>query len=115
MELPTNTTVTTPAVANGVVYLGTDYFGIYALDANTGALVWQVRTGDVNYYSASVANGVVFVASGNNTMYAFDAGTGQAKWSQILKFGSAPAVVNGAVYVGSFGDSGIYAFSLPSQ
>jgi len=106
--------VAVPAVANGIVYVSADYSGIYALDSTTGALVWHVDTGGDNYYSPAVANGVVYFASGNNTMYAFDAGTGQIKWSHIL-VGISPVVVNGTVYIGSFSDNGIYAFSLPSR
>ena len=35
-----------PAVANGVVYVGSDDGNVYALNASTGAKLWSYATGD---------------------------------------------------------------------
>ena len=35
-----------PAVANGVVYIGSDDGNVYALNASTGAKLWSFTTGD---------------------------------------------------------------------
>ena len=51
---------TSPAVANGVVYVGSR--NLYALNASTGALLWSYYTSDV-WSSPAVANGVVYVGS----------------------------------------------------
>ena len=52
-----------PAVANGVVYVGSGYGNsVYALDASTGAFIWKYPTGAVQS-SPAVANGVVYVGS----------------------------------------------------
>ena len=37
--------VSSPAVANGIVYIGSDDHKIYALNAETGALIWNYTTG----------------------------------------------------------------------
>ena len=56
-----------PAVANGVVYVGSfNEDGpqpLYALNAKTGALLWSYLLGLENVSSPAVANGVVYVGS----------------------------------------------------
>jgi outer membrane protein assembly factor BamB len=51
-----------PAVANGVVYVTSDDFFLYALHARTGALLWSQSAG---YYGnpPTVASGVVYAGS----------------------------------------------------
>ena len=71
-----------PAVANGVVYVGVGVNdnNVYALNASTGALLWQSPVGAVSYSSPAVANGVVYVGSGDN-VYAFSEKGGLASRS----------------------------------
>ena len=52
-----------PAVANGVVYVGSNDGNVYALNASTGAMLWSYTTGGGVYSSPAVANGVVYVGS----------------------------------------------------
>ena len=52
-----------PAVANGVVYVGSYDGNVYALNAKTGALLWSYTTGNGVRSSPAVANGVVYVGS----------------------------------------------------
>ena len=58
-----------PAVANGVVYDGSDD-NVYALNASTGAKLWNT-TATTGVSSPAVANGVVYVGSGDGNVYAF--------------------------------------------
>jgi outer membrane protein assembly factor BamB len=58
------------AVANGVVYFGSDDMNIYALDAGTGLLLWKYATDSAVESSPVVANGMLYVGSGRY-MYAF--------------------------------------------
>ena len=60
-----------PAVANGVVYVGSDDNNVYALSAKTGAKLWSYTTGNYVDSSPAVANGVVYVGSGDGKVYAF--------------------------------------------
>ena len=52
-----------PAVANGVVYVGSFDAKVYALNATTGATLWTATTGGDVISSPAVANGVVYVGS----------------------------------------------------
>src|SRR5439155_27216239 len=67
-----------PAVANGVVYVGSGDHKVYALDATTGALLagWPYTTGGAVLSSPVVANGVVYVGSADHKVYALNANTG---------------------------------------
>ena len=56
-----NSVQSSPAVANGVVYVGSNDDNVYALNASTGALLWSYTTGGRVYSSPAVANGVVYV------------------------------------------------------
>jgi PQQ enzyme repeat len=51
-----------PAVANGVVYVGTTY-RVYALSARNGAKLWSYPTSNGVLSSPAVANGVVYFGS----------------------------------------------------
>ncbi|GAB6286528.1 MAG: hypothetical protein STSR0009_27290 [Methanoregula sp.] len=97
-----------PAVANGVVYIGSGDTKLYAFDALTGAMKWQFPTGGFVDSSPAVANGIVYVGSGGmesgSYLYAIDATTGTEMWQFKINnstIRSSPAVANGVVYVGS--------------
>ena len=92
-----------PAMANGVVYFGSDDFNVYALNASTGAKLWSFTTGDQVVSSPAVANGVVYIGSEDHNLYALNAGTGAKLWSFATGdlVVSSPTVVNGVVYFGS--------------
>jgi len=62
-----------PAVVNGVVYVGSDSDSVYALNASNGILRWQYRTGGYVFSSPAVVNGVVYVGSEDSYVYALTA------------------------------------------
>jgi outer membrane protein assembly factor BamB len=88
-----------PAVAGGIVYVGSRDSNVHAFDAATGAQLWSAPTGYFVDSSPAVANGVVYVGSGDSKLYAFDAGTGTLLWSATTgnSIVSSPAVTNGIV------------------
>jgi outer membrane protein assembly factor BamB len=101
-----------PAVANGAVFIGSEDGKVYALNAGTGVKLWSYTTGNPVFSSPAVANGVVYVGSFDKNVYALNASTGVKLWSyttgnQVL---SSPAVANGVVYVGSY-DGNVYALN----
>jgi len=97
-----------PAVANGVVYVGSEAGNVYALNASTGALLWSKEASAES--SPAVANEVVYVGSGRGGVYALNASTGALLWSYTTGGGpSSPAVANGLVYVG--GGDNMYALN----
>lgn len=108
----TNFAQSSPAVVNGVIYVGADNDSVYALNANTGDQLWSYYTGGDQTSSPAVANGVVYVGGGDNTLYALNASTGAKLWSYTAgdEVQSSPAVANGVVYIGSF-DGNLYALN----
>src|SRR5580704_80396 len=114
--------VSEPAIANRMVYVGSEDYNVYALDALTGAKLWSYTTGkhvvsapvppNGVVSSPAVANGVVYVASEDKNVYALNARTGAKLWSYTTNdyVDSSPAVANGVVYVGS-NDNNVYALN----
>jgi outer membrane protein assembly factor BamB len=92
-----------PAVVNGIVFVGSYDNSTYALNAVTGTLVWKYPTRGGVVSSPAVAGGVVYVGSVDHNVYALNATTGTPMWN--YKTGdcveSSPVVANGRVYVGS--------------
>lgn len=105
-------------VANGVVYIGGWYNignfmqkgSLYAVNANTGSLVWEKLIATGIGSSPTVANGKLYITTDDLKLYALDAVSGNTLWSkQILANGASAAVANGIVYVGG-GTHYFYAF-----
>jgi outer membrane protein assembly factor BamB len=94
-----------PAVAGGVVYVGSYDKKVYALNATTGTPVWNYTTGGAVESSPAVAGGVVFVGSDNGYVYALNATTGAPMWNYTTPthgvVDSSPAVAGGVVFVGT--------------
>src|SRR5207248_1805767 len=115
--------LSSPAVVNGVVYIGSLDGKLYAVDAASGARLWTATTGRAITSSPTVAgNGFAYAGSTDDKLYAFSAAgstgcSGTARTCPPLCTstsasgitGSSPAVVNGVVYIGSF-DFKLYAF-----
>lgn len=101
-----------PAVANGTVYVGSDYGAVYALDAATGHLRWSSLTQGGVVSSPVVAGNVVYVGSEDDNVYALDTVTGHLVWSyhtgDIVV--ASPAVAGGIAYAAS-DDGKLYALA----
>jgi outer membrane protein assembly factor BamB len=61
--------LSSPAVAKGVVYIGS-FHDVHAFDAHTGAPLAHVTTGGFVQSSPAVANGLVYIGSGDGKLYA---------------------------------------------
>ena len=110
-----------PAVANGAVYIGANDGTVYSLNATTGAKIWNYNTNmevgnQLTTYSVESSptdvNGVVYVGSDNGNVYALNATNGGKLWSYTADSGftSCPAIANGVVYIGS-DDHDVYALN----
>ena len=87
-----------PAVSNGVVYVGAHRY-LSALDANSGGLLWSYQTGWDS--SPVVSGGVVYVGS-SGYLSALDATTGELLWQYETENAvSTPAVSSGVIYISS--------------
>lgn len=126
--------VSSPAVADGLAYIGSDDGKLYAVDITSGLARWQFKTGARITSSPAVANGAVFFESYDGILYALDATRGTLKWKFATGgerrfagrnlhgtlpkgetmpdpfdfFLSSPAVWKGSVFFGS-GDGNVYA------
>lgn len=103
-------TPSTPTVANGVVYFGSEDHNVYAVDALDGALLWAYTTGGHVRSQPAVYETTVFVNSQDGYLYALDAVDGTLQWrfqfdepvSDIDSLGSTPSsptVGDGAVFI----------------
>ncbi|MGA8493080.1 MAG: PQQ-binding-like beta-propeller repeat protein [Terriglobales bacterium] len=98
-----------PAVADGVVYIGSNDGNLYALNASTGAKLWNFTTKLEINSSPAVANGTVYVASNDGNLYALNASNGAKLWSFAGDPTSDPTVASGVVYMG--GGNNVYALN----
>ena len=94
----------TPAIHEGVVFIGSDDGNVYALDAEaSGAVLWAYATGAAVWAAPAVADGKVYVGSLNHWFYALDEGTGALVWSYYTgstsRLESSPAVADGMAFV----------------
>jgi outer membrane protein assembly factor BamB len=69
---PTRSVLSTPTVANGVVYYGDgNGLQVHALDAATGAQLWNVTLGGPVFAAPTVVDGVVLVSAWDHSVHAF--------------------------------------------
>lgn len=107
-----------PAVGNGLVYLGfmdpppcrgnAPSF-VAALDARTGKTVWRFQAGVVET-SPLLAEGRVYFGSWDHRIYALDAKTGRLGWSFATgdRVKAGVAYADGTIFAGSY-DGRVYA------
>jgi eukaryotic-like serine/threonine-protein kinase len=99
--------ISSPAVVNGIIYIGSLDHNLYAINATTGRKLWSAQTTDAIYSSPTVVDRTVYVASRDGFLYALPAaGCGDTTcmplWKAPIGMGadySSPAVANGKVYI----------------
>jgi len=100
-----------PSVADGILFIGCADGKVYALNASTGAHIWNYGVGQgiqpEIIFPPAVADGIVFVgASGDTRVYALNASTGTHIWNYTTVSSTwdvCPNVVDGKVYIGCYG------------
>ncbi|HWX35856.1 MAG TPA: PQQ-binding-like beta-propeller repeat protein [Steroidobacteraceae bacterium] len=123
-----------PAIAAGVVYIGSLDGFVYAVDQETGKEKWKHATHQPVVSSPAVSGGLVFFEGYDGVLYALATDTGTVKWYFVAEYErrfeakhlhgyspesqtipdswdlylSSPAVFNNHVYFGS-GDGNVYA------
>lgn len=131
--------VTSPTIADGVVYIGSLSGHLYAIDQESGKEKWNFKSRMPIASSAAIADGTVYFVSSAGSLAAIDAATGKPKWVYAIEYErrfeakgmhgypypaqtipdawdiwtSSPAVANGKVFFGS-GDGNVYAIDARS-
>jgi outer membrane protein assembly factor BamB len=103
-----------PALADGVVFFGSQDHKFYAVDSATGEIRWEFQTGSVINSSPAVVNAIVYFGSNDGYFYALDDISGRELWvfQTIYPVESSPAVANGRVY---FGADNYYLYCLDAR
>lgn len=131
--------VSSPAIAQNTVYVGSNDHYLYAINVPDGTERWKFKTGSRVASSPAVYAGLVYFGSYDGNIYALDARSGQLRWKFSSKgehrftakhlhgsepagesmpdpfdfFLSSPTVTQEKVYVGS-GDGNVYALDAKS-
>lgn len=69
-----------PAIAGGIAYFGSEDSNFYAVNASNGKLLWKLRTNGKVSSSPAVYNNVAYFTSYDGFCYAADAATGKEVW-----------------------------------
>ena len=110
----------TPIVKDGVMYVTSGNDDVFALDAKTGALIWQQRSGlDQNIGTVccgwsnrgvAIGDGRVFLGRLDGSVVALDMNTGKeiwktqlGRWQDGYTIASAPLYYDGVIYTGLSG------------
>jgi len=82
-----------PAIVDGLVFIGSSDENVYAIDLESGKKVWAYKTTDAVEASPCVVKGSVFVGSLDGFLYALNAENGSLKWKYETE-GQIPGAAN---------------------
>ena len=103
-----------PVVVGAAVYVCSDNGTVYALNAESGTLLWNYNTTRIEPYyqvtilsSPTVVNGVLYLSSQDGNIYALNATNGVKIWNTTngefdTLFSTSPAVVGDVIYASSY-------------
>lgn len=100
------------AVSDNLLVIGNGDGNVYALNTESGAMVWTFTTENRIWAKPLVVSDTVYVSSLDHHLYALDVENGRPRWEQPFQAGGAiagqPLVYDGLLYVGAF-DNKVYA------
>lgn len=103
LRLPGNRPIATPAYADGMLFVGGGYGSheFYAVDADSGKIIWKIQTGDDGPTAAVVADGMVAFSTESCTLVIVDERRGRVIWQEWLgdPLMSQPAIDKGVLYM----------------
>lgn len=96
------TPVAMPAVGSKMIYAPVGVT-MYAIDRNTGELVWSLDTGAEIYSSPALSGDTLYFGSRDHSLYAVNAEDGQVKWRYLTggPVDCTPVIVGDTLYFGS--------------
>ena len=100
--------MSSPAIVDGKLYIGSDDHNLYCLDADRGDKIWNYSLVSTVFSSPCIAGGRVYIGGEtDDDLYCLDAVTGSVLWSfsspDIHAFTSSCAYDDGKIYVASVG------------
>jgi len=112
-----------PIAGLNKIFLGSESGKVFALDAQTGDLVWQADIKGEVITPPAIDSGILIVNSASGIMKAFNADTGEVLWeieqdvpALTLRGISAPVVASGGVLIGTGkGDVSVYILDKGQQ
>ena len=106
-----------PAVVDGILYVGAMDGSLYAVNINGGSLAWTYSAGAPIFSSPAVSDGNVYFLCTDGVFHAVDALSGSLNWSAIIGPGewdwSSPAISEEYVFIASSNGS-IYSLDASS-
>ena len=103
LQLPGGRPIATPAYANGMLFVGGGYGSheFYAVDSETGKIIWKIQTGDDGPTAAVVAEGLVAFNTESCTLVVVDERRGRVIWQEWLgdPLMSQPAIDKGVLFM----------------
>jgi outer membrane protein assembly factor BamB len=117
-----------PVIVGKTIYVGSESCFLYALDAETGNILWKYDLREPGHErrsirsAALVYNDIVITNSWDNVVYALDANSGSLKWKYVSPFPlitfnwgffitPSPTVHNGIIYIG-LADGRLHAINI---
>lgn len=95
------------AAGYGKIFIGSEKAVLFALDAKTGDLAWQVATDGEVIANPVVDDGIVIIQTSSGSLVGFDVMTGEQRWTQgselpslTLRGNNSPITTNGAAIYG---------------
>ncbi len=119
-----------PLIHDGVMYIAHVGHTVQALDARTGALIWEHHVGPASTAAVrnlAIAGNHVFLATNDARLVAFDARTGRIAWETRVadpargyQLASGPVVINGKVIQGlggcdEYNEAGCYISAYDAE
>jgi len=100
-----------PVVSGGMVYFSSNDGSLYALDADTGVVVWKTSG-----YGPAVADGLLYFMGYDYYVHALNAKTGAEVWTYLSQDGAwGPVVSGGMVYVAAVATAGYDLAALDAR
>jgi Ca-activated chloride channel homolog len=103
LRLPGGRPIATPAYADGMLFVGGGYGSheFYAVDSETGRIIWKIQTGDDGPTAAVVADGFVAFNTESCTLVVVDERRGRVVWQEWLgdPLMSQPAIDKGVLFM----------------
>jgi len=105
----------TPAVENGILYVGTYDENLYALDAQNGQLLWKFATEGGICSSPTIEGDVLVIGSEDKNVYALDVDQRSVNWlfQTQDRVRSSARIADNLCYIGS-DDGHLYCLDMRS-